>query len=139
MRWILSFHIIFMVAWFAGLFYLPRLFMYHAMCRDDIGNQRFKVMEKKLYWMIMMPAAMLTVILGVWLLSFNWRYYLHSNWMLMKLICVFLLLGYHHACGKILKKFKTDSHHYSPLFFKVFNEVPTVLLILIVILVIVRP
>ena len=139
MRWILAFHIIFMVTWFAGLFYLPRLFYYHAMATDVISIERFKIMEKKLYWMIMTPAAILTVVFGIWLLSFNWGYYFHSSWMIAKLICVFLLLGYHHACGKMLRKFKADSNTYSPAFFKLFNEVPTLFLILIVILVTVKP
>lgn len=139
MHWILAFHIIFMVAWFAGLFYLPRLFLYHAMADDVISIERFKIMEKKLYWMIMTPAAMLTIIFGIWLLSFNWGYYLHENWMIAKLICVFLLLGYHHACGKMLKKFKANANQYSAKFFRFFNEAPTLILILIVILVTVKP
>lgn len=139
MPWILSFHIIFMVAWFAGLFYLPRLFLYHAMSHDVISIARFKIMEKKLFWMIMTPAGVLTTILGVWLLSFNWRYYLHANWMIAKLILVMLLWGYHHACWRILQKFAADRNTYSSTFFRWFNEFPTLILMVVVILVVVKP
>ena len=139
MLWILSFHIIFMVAWFAGLFYLPRLFVYHAMCTDQIGQERFKTMERKLYYAIMTPAAILTTMLGLWLLAMNLHWYLHQGWMIAKLILVVLLFGYHHACGRILKKFKMDRNTYSSTFFRWFNEVPTLFLIVIVILVVVKP
>lgn len=139
MPWILSFHIIFMVAWFSGLFYLPRLFLYHAMSHDVISIARFKIMEKKLFWMIMTPAGVLTTIFGIWLLSFNWRYYLHANWMIAKLILVILLWGYHHACWRILQKFAADRNTYSSTFFRWFNEFPTLILIAVVILVVVKP
>lgn len=139
MPWILSFHIIFMVAWFAGLFYLPRLFLYHAMSHDVISIARFKIMEKKLFWMIMTPAGVLTTIFGVWLLSFNWRYYLHAHWMIVKLILVMLLWGYHHACWRILQKFAANCNTYSSTFFRWFNEFPTLILIVVVILVVVKP
>lgn len=128
-----------MVAWFAGLFYLPRLFLYHAMSHDAISIARFKIMEKKLFWMIMTPAGVLTTIFGVWLLSFNWRYYLHANWMIDKLILVILLWGYHHACWRILQKLAADRNTCSPIFFRWFNEFPTLILIVVVILVVVKP
>jgi putative membrane protein len=84
MLWVKAFHIIFMVTWFAGLFYLPRLFVYHAECQDPISNERFKIMERKLFYGIMTPGAVLTIIFGCWLLSFNPAGYLHSGWLQVK-------------------------------------------------------
>lgn len=139
MLWILAFHIIFMVAWFAGLFYLPRLFMYHAMSTDQISLDRFKIMEKKLYSIIMMPAAILTSVFGVWLLLLNWQVYLQQGWMIAKLSLVLLLWGYHLFCGLLLMQFKHDKNQFSSTFYRFFNEVPTLLLFAIVILVIVKP
>lgn len=139
MLWILSFHIIFMVAWFAGLFYLPRLFMYHTLSTDAISIARFKVMERKLYWIIMMPAAILTSIFGVWLLFSDWQFYFHQGWMIAKLCLVLLLWAYHLFCGLLLMQFKHDNNRLSSVFYRFFNEIPTLLLFAIVILVIVKP
>ncbi len=139
MRWILAFHIVFMVAWFAGLFYLPRLFVYHAQSDDQISMDRFKTMERKLYYFIMTPAMVLTIFLGVWLLALNFREYFSLGWMQIKLILVLLLLIYHFYCGRILRLFKIDRNRFSPIFFRWFNEIPTLLLMLIVIMVIVKP
>ena len=92
MLWIKSFHIIFMVTWFAGLFYLPRLFVYHAMTTDKISHDRFVIMERKLFYGIMTPGAILTIIFGVWL----WLDYNYSGlWLNLKLLCVILLIFYH--------------------------------------------
>lgn len=139
MKWILALHIIFMVAWFAGLFYLPRLFMYHAMSQDELSVARFKIMERKLYWIIMMPAAILTSIFGVWLFLLDWQHYLHQGWMLAKLSFVLVLWAYHLFCGQLLMQFKHDKNTFSPVFFRFFNEIPTVLLFAIIILVVVKP
>ncbi|OGO97097.1 MAG: hypothetical protein A3F41_06440 [Coxiella sp. RIFCSPHIGHO2_12_FULL_44_14] len=139
MRWILSFHVIFMVAWFAGLFYLPRLFLYHTTSIDLISIQRFKMMEKKLFYFIMTPAALLATGFGLWLLILYWYYYLHAGWMLTKLFFVALLLAYHFYCGKLLNHFKHDRNPFSATFYRWFNEIPTVLLIIIVILAVVKP
>ncbi|MEM1244271.1 MAG: protoporphyrinogen oxidase HemJ [Pseudomonadota bacterium] len=139
MLWILSFHIIFMVAWFAGLFYLPRLFVYHAAVTDEISNARFKIMERRLYRGIMTPAAILTVIFGIWLLSLNWQYYLQAGWMHVKLTLVLILIGYHFYCGHLVKRFKRDNNPHSATFYRFFNEIPTLLLISIIILVEVKP
>lgn len=139
MQWILAFHLIFMVAWFAGLFYLPRLFMYHSMSTDQISIARFKIMERKLYCVIMMPAAILTSVFGVWLLLLNWTVYLHQGWMLAKLSLVILLWVYHLFCGQLLMQFKHDNNHFSSKFYRFFNEVPTIFLFAIIILVIVKP
>lgn len=139
MRWILAFHIIFMVAWFAGLFYLPRLFMYHALSSDAISIDRFKIMEKKLFYMIMTPAGILTVIFGAILLLSNWQWYAAQGWMHWKLTLVLLLWLYHGYCGYLLTCFRNHTNQKSATFFRWFNEIPTLLLMGIVILVIVKP
>lgn len=139
MHWFKAFHIICMVAWFAGLFYLPRLFVYHADTRDDLGYNRFCTMERKLFYFIMTPAAILTTIFGVILLSFNWQFYLTSSWMITKLILVLGLLAYHIYCGKLVSDFKQHHNTKTQRFFRFFNEIPTLLLMAIVILVVVKP
>jgi len=136
MLWIKSFHIIFMVTWFAGLFYLPRLFVYHSMTIDKVGHDRFIIMERKLFYGIMTPGALLTIISGVWL----WLGYNYSGiWLNLKLVCVLLLIFYHFLCLKHLTNFKYKKNKRSHIYFRWFNEVPVILLILIVILVVIKP
>ncbi len=139
MLWIKAFHVIAMVTWFAGLFYLPRLFVYHAMSNDEISNQRFKIMERKLYYGITTPGGLITLILGLWLLSYNFEGYLQIGWMQAKLVLVGLLIIYHLYCGKLLKDFKYDRNKHTHVFYRWVNELPIVILITVVILVIVRP
>lgn len=139
MKWILAFHIIFVIAWFAGLFYLPRLFVYHAQSHDTISIERFKVMERKLFYFIMTPAGVLATIFGLWVISFNWQGYLQAGWMHAKLTLVIVLWIYHIYCGKLLYDFQHQRNHFSVRFYRWFNEVPTLLLIAIVILVVVKP
>lgn len=139
MQWILAFHVISMVAWFAGLFYLPRLFMYHADSTDQISLDRFKIMERKLFYGIMTPAALLTTIFGVWLLLLNPAAYAKADWMHAKLVFVIFLWVYHLYCWKLVGRFKRDHNRFSSTFYRWFNEAPTVLLIVIVILVVVKP
>jgi putative membrane protein len=134
-----AFHIISLVAWFAGLFYLPRLFVYHADAQDTISNARFKVMERRLYFGITWPAALITTTLGLWLLSYNYPYYLKAGWMHAKLGFVLLLWGYHLTCGHYVRLFAKELPNRQALFFRIFNEIPTLLLIAIVILVVVKP
>src|SRR5688572_32612547 len=102
MLWVKALHIIFMVTWFAGLFYLPRLFVYHAETQDEISLTRFKLMEKRLYYGIMTPGAVLTILFGLWTMSFAFTAYLKMPWLHLKLACVVLLLFYHLYLGKIL-------------------------------------
>ncbi|MCG6975568.1 MAG: CopD family protein [Acidiferrobacterales bacterium] len=136
MLWIKSFHIIFMVTWFAGLFYLPRLFVYHAMSDDQISNERFKIMERKLFFGIMTPGAIITVILGLWL----WLGYgIDGMWMMWKLILVLVLIGYHIYCGKLMFDFKHDRNKHGHVFYRWFNEFPVILIIPIVLLVELKP
>ena len=136
MLWIKSFHIIFMVTWFAGLFYLPRLFVYHATSRDEISNERFKIMERKLFFGIMTPGALITIGLGVWL----WLGYGFSGgWLNAKIILVAILAAYHIYCGKLLLDFKHDRNQHSHKFYRWLNEFPVLILIAIIILVEVKP
>ena len=139
MLYVKAFHVIAMVAWFAGLFYLPRLFVYHADATDSISIERFKTMEYRLYYAIMWPAALLTTILGLWLISYNPVYYFKSGWMHAKLGFVVLLMVYHGLCGHYLRLFKQNNNKKSAYFYRVFNEIPTLLLVGMIILVIARP
>ncbi|KTD21052.1 protoporphyrinogen oxidase HemJ [Legionella londiniensis] len=134
-----AFHIISMVAWFSGLFYLPRLYVYHASSEDDISIERFKTMERRLYYGITWPAGLFTTALGLTLLTFNPDYYLRAGWMHAKIALVLVLWFYHLSCGRFRKLFAHDKNCKSALFFRIFNEIPTLLLILIVLLAVVRP
>ena len=128
-------HIIFMVTWFAGLFYLPRLYVYHAQAEDQISKDRFKIMERKLFWGIMTPGAVLTVLFGVLLIEYHGM----SYWLKMKILLVFVLALYHVWCGVLLEKFKTDSNSHSHVWYRIFNEVPVIFLVMIVALVVYKP
>ncbi len=142
MLWVKSFHIIAMVAWFAGLFYLPRLFVYHTQCQadDPRGSERFKIMERKLYRGIMTPAAIVTVLLGIWMLvDYAWTAYADMGWLHSKLLLVGLLIAYHLYCGRCLRAFRDDRNRHSHVFFRWFNEMPVLLLTAIVLLVFLRP
>lgn len=139
MLYVKAFHIIAMVAWLAGLFYLPRLFVYHAEATDIVSFARFKIMERRLYYAITWPSGIVTILLGLWLLSYNWDYYIKAGWMHAKLSLVLLLCIYHLGCGHYVKCFKQDQNVRSSRFFRFYNEVPTLLLIGIVILVVVKP
>jgi putative membrane protein len=139
MLWIKAWHIIAMVAWFAGLFYLPRLFVYHADAVDEISVQRFKLMEYRLYYAITWPAGLLTTSLGIGLLWIYMPYTLNMPWMHAKLGLVILVWGYHLLCGHYLRRFSLDKNQHSNRFYRVFNELPTLLLISIVLLVVVKP
>lgn len=137
--WLKALHVIAVVTWFAGLFYLPRLFVYHAMTDDKAGADRFKVMERKLYRGIMWPSLVLTVFFGGWMLAGNWTFYRTQGWLHLKLALVALLIAYHLACGHFLREFRDDRSTRSHVFFRIFNELPVIALVAIVVLVIVRP
>lgn len=131
-----SFHIISMVTWFAGLFYLPRLFVYHAMTDDAAGLERFKVMERKLLRGIMTPSAVVTVATGLWL----WLGYgVSGGWLHAKLSLVAVLLAYHGWCFKLTADFRDDRNTRGHVWYRWFNEFPVLLLVAIVILVEVKP
>lgn len=140
MLWVKAFHLIFVVTWFSAMFYLPRLFVYHAMCDDEAGNARFKVMERKLYRGIMTPSAVLTLIFGLWLMSFYSLEQLAAmGWLHAKLTLVLLLFAYHGICGGMVKRFAADQNQRSHLFYRLFNELPVLVLIVVIILAVVKP
>jgi protoporphyrinogen IX oxidase len=139
MLWIKAFHLIFVVTWFAAIFYLPRLFVYHAMAEDKISLERFKVMERKLYNGIMTPSAVFATAFGLWLVMLNPHYYFSQWWFHAKLAMVAALWGYHLVCGHFLRAFQEDRNQHGHVFYRWFNEAPVVLLIGIVILVVVKP
>lgn len=140
MLWLKALHLIFMVTWFAGLFYLPRLFVYHAMSTDSISIERFKVMERKLYYGIMTPGMVLTVTFGVWMLSsYAWELYQGSIWLHAKLGLLVLLFVYHIVCGHWLLLFKYDRNPHSDVYYRWMNEIPVLFLFAIVILAVVKP
>lgn len=136
MLWMKSLHIIFMVTWFAGLFYLPRLYVYHAETKDKISYERFKIMERKLFYGIMTPGGILTIFFGL-LLIINYDY--QGAWLNYKLILVGLLVIYHYYCWKYLNLFKNKQNNHSHIFYRIFNEIPVIILIAIVFLVIYKP
>ena len=136
--WLKALHIIFMVCWFAGIFYLPRLFVYHAMSDNTAVQQQLTVMEGKLYRFIT-PFAVLTIFIGLWLLLLNWEIYLRSAWMYAKLALVVLLIGYHGYCGYLVRAFRLKKNSRSHIFYRWFNEAPVIVLFSVTILVVVRP
>ena len=136
--WLKAFHIIFVVCWFAGLFYLPRLFVYHAMTEDRATIEQFKVMERKLYRFVT-PFAALAIVLGLWMIALAPEAYLRSGWMHAKLALIVALVAYHFWCGRLLRQLRDDVSTHSHRFFRVFNELPVLILFPVVILVVVRP
>ncbi len=136
MLWVKALHIVFMVTWFAGLFYLPRLFVYHAQSTDPTSIERFKVMERKLYYGIMAPGALLTIAFGLWL-WLGWGF--AGGWLHAKIALVAVLVGYHLWCGRLLADFRADRNTHRHVWFRWFNEFPVLLLFAIVILVVVKP
>lgn len=137
--WLKAFHVIFMVTWFAGLFYLPRLFVYHATASDVIGRQRFALMERRLFGIMSIGAAG-TVLFGGLLFGYGpWSSYLHAPWMHGKLTLVFLLLCYHLWLYLSMRRFAEGSNRHGQLYYRIANEVPSVLLVGIVVLAVVKP
>ncbi|MGV6825751.1 MAG: protoporphyrinogen oxidase HemJ [bacterium] len=138
--WLKSLHLIFMVTWFAGLFYLPRLFVYHAQASDAISIDRFKIMERKLFYGIMTPGGVLTLVFGLWMLADGgWAAFGQSLWLHIKLTLILIIVGYHIYCGKLLRDFKQDQNRHSHVWYRWFNEFPVLLLIAIVLLAVIRP
>lgn len=136
MLWVKALHVVFMVTWFAGLFYLPRLFVYHVQSADSVSTERFKVMERKLFFGIMTPGAVLTVVSGGWL-WLGWGF--SGGWLHAKLALVAVLIAYHAWCGKLLADLRHDRNTRTHVWFRWFNEFPVLILFAIVILVVVKP
>lgn len=148
MLWIKAFHIISVICWFAGLFYLPRLFVYHAMAEAGLKNDpteagaiaRYKVMERKLYYGITMPSMLATWITGLWLLYlYAWAAFSSMGWLHAKITLVILLTIYHFSMGYYYRSFRDNRNRHSHIFYRYYNEAPTLLLLGIVILVVVKP
>lgn len=137
MLWFKAFHIVGMVTWFAGMFYLPRLFVYHATTTDAPGIERFKIMERRLFKMMSVGAA-LTFIFGIATLVMV-PAFLQMGWMHAKLTLVAGLIVYHHWCGRLVRDFQHDRNLRSERWYRIFNEVPGLFLVGIVILVVVKP
>ena len=136
MPWIKAVHIVFVIAWFAGLFYLPRLFVYHASAEDAISRERFKVMERKLYRGIMTPAMVITLATGLWL----WLGYgISGAWLHAKVALVVLLVAYHFWMRALMVGFARDANRHTHVYYRWVNEIPTVILFAVVVLVVVKP
>ena len=136
--WLKAFHVIFMVTWFAGLFYLPRLYIYHAMDENKPSFELFKVMERRLFG-IMTIGALLTVLFGTAVLVMNWAYFMSTIWFPVKFLFVLALFGYHYLCYRSMLEFREERNQRSHVWYRWFNEAPALALIIIVIMVIVRP
>lgn len=138
--WLKAWHLIAMVTWFAGLFYLPRLFVYHAMSDDRPSIERFKIMERKLYYGITTPGGVATLLLGIWMLvDYGWAAYGHMLWLQIKLVLIGLLVIYHLYCGRLVADFKHERNRHGHVWFRWFNELPVLALIAIVLLAVLKP
>jgi len=137
--WLKAWHLVFMVTWFAGVFYLPRLFVYHAMTDDEAGNERFKVMERKLYYFTT-PWMILTLLFGFWMLyDYAWAAFGKMLWLHIKLLLIGVLVAYHLYCGKLVREFAEDRNSNSHVWYRWFNEVPVVILFAVVLLAVLKP
>ena len=136
---LLSLHIIFVVTWFAALFYLPRLFVYHSESSDRVSIDRFVLMERRLYRGILLPSSLLALLFGVWLIALNWESYAGGWWFWVKILLVVLLFGYQGMAGALRRRLAGDESKFTAKFFRIFNEVPLIFLVAIVFLVVFKP
>ncbi len=140
MLWLKALHLIAMVCWFAGLFYLPRLYVYHAMSDDEASDERFKIMERKLFFGIMTPSMIATFVFGIWLLIAGaWQMYSHAGWLHVKFLLLLILVIYHYFCWQWLKDFRNGANRRDHVFYRWMNEVPVLFLVAIIILAVVKP
>lgn len=137
MLWLKAFHIVFVVTWFAGLFYLPRLFVYHAAATDAVGMERFGVMERRLFG-IMTIGASFAILFGLLMVAVS-PAYLQTGWLRVKLALVLVLIGYHLWCRALMVELREGRSTHSPRWYRIFNEMPALLLIAIVVLAVVKP
>jgi len=138
MLWIRSLHIIFVVCWFAGLFYLPRIFVYYAASEHAQTRAQLAIMSRRLYRFVT-PFMVLTAVFGVWLIAVSPDYYLQAKWMWLKLAGVAFLIVYHFQCGRYVKRINDNSDDHGHVFYRFFNEVPVLFLFAIVFLVVLKP
>ena len=134
-----SLHLIFVVTWFAALFYLPRLFVYHTEASDETSRERFKVMERRLDRGILLPSSLLALVFGLALVYLNWSSYVETVWFWLKIVLVLALFGYQGMAGKFRKQLAADQLTRSSRFYRIFNELPVVVLIATVFLVVLKP
>ncbi len=137
MLWLKAFHVVFVVTWFAGLFYLPRLFLYHSVATDAVSIERFVVMEKRLFG-IMTIGGLLAACFGIAMIAAA-PVYLQFGWLHAKLTLVALLIAYHVWCGQLMRVLEEGRNTHSQRWYRIFNEVPSILLIAIVVLAVVKP
>ena len=139
MLWVKAFHVFFVVSWFVGLLYLPRLFVYHSLTTDEAGKSRFRTMEKKLF-VIMTIGAAGAVTLGAWLLhAYAWAVYSTQGWLHFKLSLIAALLGYHIYCYRVVVAFSRGEQRHRPTYFRWMNEIPALVLLVVLILTVVKP
>ena len=140
MLWVKAIHILGFISWLAGMFYLPRLFVYHSMADDEISIERFKLMERRLYRGIMMPSFIIATVFGLWMVqNYAWEVYSNQYWLKAKLVLVGLLIVYHFYCGQLVGIFAEDKNTRADTFYRWFNEFPILVLIGIIILAVVKP
>ena len=132
-------HLISVVTWFAGVFYLPRLFVYHSTAEDQVSKDRFVVMETKLYRFIMNPSMIITLVLGIWMLALTGAGYSSQVWIWVKIVLIVALVGYHHYCLGIIKAFTRGEVRHSEKFFRIFNEIPVLILVSVIFLAVLKP
>ncbi len=137
--WCKAFHIIFVITWMAGLFYLPRLFIYHAAATDQVSRDRFVIMERKLFRIIMRPSQVLAFVFGIALLVQNWSAFYNQGWLWLKLLLVVGLAIYHEYCGALMRRLESGSPVMSDRALRIFNELPVLCLFPIVIFVVLKP
>lgn len=137
MLWLKAFHIIFVITWFAGLFYLPRLFVYHSAAQDQIGRERFKLMERRLFAMMTIGGS-LAAVFGLALIA-RAPALLTAGWLHVKLALVVLLAAYHVWCYRLMRTFRQDTNQRSERWYRAFNEIPTLFLFAIVVLAVLKP
>jgi len=138
MLWLKAFHIIFVVCWFAGLFYLPRIFVYYAASEHPETRQQLAVMARRLYRFVT-PFMFIAIALGLVMIAQNYAYYLQASWMWLKLAGVTFLVFYHFQCGRYVTAINADTDHHSHVFYRFFNEVPVIFLFAIVLLAVLKP
>ncbi len=134
-----SLHLIAVISWMAGLLYLPRIFVYHSEAEDESQQKVFKTMEKRLYNYIMMPAMLLSWVFGILLIHILDFAVFTELWMQIKIVAVVILTYYHFTLGKYLNDFAIDSNQKTSKFFRIYNEIPTVILIVVIFVVIFKP
>ena len=138
MLWLKAFHLIFVVCWFAGLFYLPRIFVYYAASEHPETRQQLAVMARRLYRFVT-PFMLIAIALGLAMMARNPDYYLHATWLWLKLAGVAFLVIYHFQCGRYVEAINADADRHSHVFYRFFNEVPVIFLFAIVLLAVLKP